>query len=148
IPLSAIQRIEIIKGPGAIRYGGSGTGGIINIVTRRADHAQGGVAMTVGSHATRGLRAWLGGGTKQHSNLLSVAFARADSADPKQPNYADIRRALYVGDAKVNQAWLRWGLGASRKDFGAWGFYSDTFPDERERTHSRLAWLTVQAPSG
>ncbi len=34
IPLSAIERIEILRGSGAVLYGGGATGGTINIITR------------------------------------------------------------------------------------------------------------------
>ena len=34
IPLSAIERIEIMRGSGAVLYGGGATGGTINIITK------------------------------------------------------------------------------------------------------------------
>jgi len=36
IALESIERIEILRGSGAVLYGGGATGGTINIVTRRA----------------------------------------------------------------------------------------------------------------
>ncbi|MBE9610983.1 TonB-dependent receptor [Chitinilyticum piscinae] len=36
LPLSAIERIEIVRGSGAVAYGGGTTGGVINIITRKA----------------------------------------------------------------------------------------------------------------
>ena len=36
IPLSAIERIEIMRGSGAVLYGGGATGGTINIITKAA----------------------------------------------------------------------------------------------------------------
>ncbi|HEV8261497.1 MAG TPA: TonB-dependent receptor [Burkholderiales bacterium] len=36
IPLSSIERIEILRGSGAVLYGGGATGGTINIITRGA----------------------------------------------------------------------------------------------------------------
>lgn len=33
-----VERIEIIRGPGAVQYGSAGMGGVINIITRRGDH--------------------------------------------------------------------------------------------------------------
>ncbi|SAI48894.1 TonB-dependent outer membrane receptor [Bordetella ansorpii] len=35
IPLDQIERIEIVRGSGAVQYGGGATGGVINIITRR-----------------------------------------------------------------------------------------------------------------
>lgn len=40
-PLDWIQRIEIIRGPGSILYGGSAAYGVINIVTRNAEEIDG-----------------------------------------------------------------------------------------------------------
>lgn len=34
IPLQAIERIEVVRGSGAVAYGGGTTGGVINIITR------------------------------------------------------------------------------------------------------------------
>ena len=34
LPLSAIERIEIVRGSGAVQYGGGATGGVINIITK------------------------------------------------------------------------------------------------------------------
>ncbi|MGH6693190.1 MAG: TonB-dependent receptor plug domain-containing protein, partial [Gammaproteobacteria bacterium] len=50
IPLTAIERIEIVRGSGAVLYGGGATGGTINIITRtpaagqRSGSIYGGVA--------------------------------------------------------------------------------------------------------
>ncbi|WP_459616791.1 TonB-dependent receptor [Bordetella sp. 2513F-2] len=35
IPMEQIERIEIVRGSGAVQYGGGATGGVINIITRR-----------------------------------------------------------------------------------------------------------------
>lgn len=35
IPLDSIERIEIVRGSGAVQYGGGATGGTVNIITRR-----------------------------------------------------------------------------------------------------------------
>jgi iron complex outermembrane receptor protein len=40
IPLAAIERIEIIRGSGAVLYGGGAVGGVVNIITRSPASAQ------------------------------------------------------------------------------------------------------------
>ncbi|MCC7547157.1 MAG: TonB-dependent receptor [Burkholderiales bacterium] len=40
IPLAAIERIEIIRGSGAVLYGGGAVGGVVNIITRSPAGAQ------------------------------------------------------------------------------------------------------------
>lgn len=51
IPLDRIERVEILRGVGAVPYGGGATGGVINIVTRAArPGVHGDVTLEAGSH--------------------------------------------------------------------------------------------------
>lgn len=61
IPLASIERIEILRGSGAVLYGGGATGGTINIITKTAQPGamDGSVRATAGSYATFGLGASL-----------------------------------------------------------------------------------------
>lgn len=58
IPINAIERIEILRGAGAVLYGSGATGGTINIITRSPIGTQpsGSVSATAGSHRLRDLR--------------------------------------------------------------------------------------------
>ena len=47
IPLDQIERIEIVRGSGAVQYGGGSTGGVINIITRSGFNARDTVRATV-----------------------------------------------------------------------------------------------------
>ena len=57
VPLESIERIEVIKGPRSALYGSEAIGGVINIITRRADRDRWSVAATGGSFDTRELHA-------------------------------------------------------------------------------------------
>ncbi len=59
IPLNSIDRIEILRGAGAVLYGGGATGGTINIITKSpAINGQtGSVYSAIGSNNMRDLRA-------------------------------------------------------------------------------------------
>ena len=48
VPLEDIERIEIIRGPGATAWGANAVNGVINIITRSAKETQGGL-LTAGS---------------------------------------------------------------------------------------------------
>lgn len=50
VPLSQIERIEIIRGGGAVKYGDGAVGGVINIITRRGTPGP----ITVEAQVTRG----------------------------------------------------------------------------------------------
>jgi iron complex outermembrane receptor protein len=53
VPLDSIERIEIIRGPGAAIWGSNAVDGVINIITRSAEHTQGGwVSGSAGNAAT------------------------------------------------------------------------------------------------
>jgi iron complex outermembrane recepter protein len=53
IPLDTIERIEVIRGPGAAVWGSNAMNGVINIITRNATSTQGGyVVASVGSIST------------------------------------------------------------------------------------------------
>ena len=87
IPLSAIERIEIMRGSGAVLYGGGATGGTINIITkapqRNRKSAFAGVG--VGSYATGDYRAGL---NLAGDNLGMVVNASHLETD----NYRDANR--------------------------------------------------------
>jgi len=57
IPLSAIQQIEIIRGPASALYGADAFLGVINIVTRRPDQMEGGDA-TITANRQRQSLGW------------------------------------------------------------------------------------------
>ncbi|WP_166726936.1 TonB-dependent receptor [Crenobacter cavernae] len=52
VPLAEIERIEVVRGSGAVAYGGGATGGVINIITRSGFKAKDTVraTATVGSY--------------------------------------------------------------------------------------------------
>ena len=58
IPINAIERIEILRGAGAVLYGGGATGGTINIITRSPIGTQpsGSLSGSAGSHRMQDLR--------------------------------------------------------------------------------------------
>jgi iron complex outermembrane receptor protein len=53
VPLSAIERIEIVRGGGSVLYGEGATAGVINIITRRAEASGVTLRGTAGSYDTR-----------------------------------------------------------------------------------------------
>lgn len=67
VPLSAVQQIEIIRGPASALYGADAFLGVINVVTRRPDQVEGG-ELGAGVHRYRD-----GGG---HSEEVTLAATR------------------------------------------------------------------------
>lgn len=80
VDLSAIERIEILRGGGAVRYGDGAVGGVINIITRppAAGAVRGSVQTELGSYGSRAIRASVGGGSANWRVRASARRALSD----------------------------------------------------------------------
>lgn len=86
LPVSAIRRIEIIRGSGAVLYGGGATGGVINIITKTPAKTTGGsVTAAAGSYATRDLQA-------QANTASGPASLRLNAEDYQSDHYRENNR--------------------------------------------------------
>lgn len=74
IPLGNVERIEIMRGPGSVLYGGSAMGGVINVITKKGrGDASGNAAAEYGSFDHSQARFSLSGGLE--NDRLGYAFA-------------------------------------------------------------------------
>ncbi len=82
LPVSQIERIEIVRGPRAVLYGSDAIGGVIQIFTRRPRGAE--AAVGAGSYDTYQAEAGWGGGAVQASVYASAADSKGFSAQNKR----------------------------------------------------------------
>ncbi|HJX29831.1 MAG TPA: TonB-dependent receptor plug domain-containing protein, partial [Thermoanaerobaculia bacterium] len=61
--LEDVERIEVIRGPGATLWGANAVNGVINIITRTAEATQGGLAVAAAGNEERGMTGGRWGGT-------------------------------------------------------------------------------------
>jgi iron complex outermembrane receptor protein len=54
VPLESIERIEVVRGPGAAVWGSNAVNGVINIITKSADDTHGGAVTAVAGNAGPG----------------------------------------------------------------------------------------------
>jgi len=148
VPIEHVERIEVVKGPGAMAYGGNATGGVINIVSRRGGEGSLVAQGRVGSHDTRSVSFSAASRVALSDHRLSADHLRTDGHLSGRRADADLTRGLYTGGASIGPADLRWGVGAENRAFGAWKFYTADFPDQRERTQTRTAWLSSDTRAG
>ncbi|HUP93403.1 MAG TPA: TonB-dependent receptor [Burkholderiales bacterium] len=108
VPLSAIERIEIVRGGGSVLYGEGATAGVINIITRRP--AAGAMTLSLGASAgsydTREgtVHASLGRGTLGLSVFGSYFESNGyrSNSDSRQTNaLADLRWSSTLGDVSL-----------------------------------------------
>ncbi len=70
-----VERIEVLRGPQSVLWGSSAIGGVINIVTRRAERPlQASARLEAGSFATWQAAGSVGGRGERHDALLSGAW--------------------------------------------------------------------------
>ena len=86
LPLAAIERIEVLKGPAAALYGSDAVGGVVQIFTRRGlegfhPHA----GLTLGAHGHRAAQAGVAGGQGRWQYRIGVSTLREDGFSATNP---------------------------------------------------------------
>lgn len=131
MPVEAISRIEVIRGPGSAIYGADAFSGVINVITKTYDELEGTeVGVRLGSFSTED--AWLVASSKL--NNLNVAFflqyhntsghreiVEAD-AQTALDTLHDTNASLAPGPVSLSENKLDLGLNLS---MGNWRLYSN-----------------------
>ena len=140
IPLSAIERIEVLEG--ASLAGGNAFCGAINIVTRRPDQDTYHVGMQMGMN--RFAKAELTGGWRRNEwrVLASADYGHNNgyyAPDPTDRETVALTNSDFNGaNVYLNAAWrgLEMQLGAQYKDIGAGMFYGFGSQDQFDATRT------------
>jgi vitamin B12 transporter len=144
VNLEDIERIEVVKGPAARIYGQNAMAGVINIITRDADHP------AIGGHAKYGEYDYysLGAHGALKAGDMSTRISASTQASTghltNEPTDFDVNTLACKSTAKGKDKKVTVSLGYNEKDFGAYRFYSDTFPDQREKTETLLAHTSAR----
>ena len=81
LPLSSIERIEILKGPASALYGSDAVGGVVQVFTRRGREGFApNASVTLGSYGHRAATAGFSGGTGTGKSTLVNALAGGTAA--------------------------------------------------------------------
>jgi iron complex outermembrane receptor protein len=100
IPLDDIDRIEVIRGPGATMWGTNAVNGVINIITKSADQTQGALITAGGGTVERAFAtARYGGaaGRNGHYRMFSQYSDRGNNFDPRRAGGRDDEDVLRGG---------------------------------------------------
>jgi outer membrane receptor protein involved in Fe transport len=90
-PLDNVERIEVIKGPASVLYGGEAMGGVVNIITRRPeDKSESKILLSYGSFRTSQLNLQQGGKGRRLSYLVTYDRRQSDG---------HVKNSNYKGDA-------------------------------------------------
>ncbi|MBY0577424.1 MAG: TonB-dependent receptor [Burkholderiales bacterium] len=106
IPLASISRIEVVRGAGAVLYGGGATGGVINIITKTPRAGNGSVAFNGGSYGKKALSGHFDASGARAGMSLSVNSLdsdnyRVNNRERQKSFEGDIHYALGTGTAML-----------------------------------------------
>ena len=163
LPLAQIERVEILRGPGSSLYGADAVGGVVNIVTRRADaglrfDAAAAFGSDGGREASAGARgvfgAWDLSATVAHESSDGGASAMRPgdpfgNYNPDEDGFERDSVQLRVGFAPAPGHRIGLSLLRSELETQVDSFAAGTPPDFRDRFDvdaTALEWRGAVAP--
>ena len=135
IPLEDIERIEIIRGPGAVMWGVNAVNGLINIISRRTrGRAGGAVNVTAGTQGNGNVHARIGGASDADSSWRLSAQGRhlepsqlhGQSKDGKDRYSSGVVNFRFDRDLGAGSDFSVWASAARSRITELWNF-SPTF---------------------
>ncbi|UQB70211.1 TonB-dependent receptor plug domain-containing protein [Epilithonimonas zeae] len=141
--ISAVERIEIMKGSSAKLYGQNVFAGVINIVTKSSAEENVTIKAQGGDFKTYDLSASATFGSEKFTNLLTLSNGASDGY--RFNTDYQIRNFFYQNKLKLDEGSISLQAGFSEKKFGANGFYaSPSAINQYEETQASVVSLQYQ----
>jgi iron complex outermembrane receptor protein len=142
VDLSAIQRIEVLQGPGARIFGPNAFNGAINIITREPGEKSLAVTLAGGEYgfARASVNASFEAGKTAH--FLSVDGNRSDGYIPNT-DFENLN-LYYQSRLSLLKIPLSFQTGYTVRAFGANSFYTPRYPNQFEETKSGFFSLSSE----
>ncbi|MFD2202162.1 TonB-dependent receptor plug domain-containing protein [Shivajiella indica] len=141
VPFQAIQRIDILKGPGSRIYGQNAYAGAINIITELPETKSLNIQAFGGDFGMRGGHIISSLPIGKYKQTISLSHDASEghwyNSDFK------VNNLFYESGYEINEKnKLNLMLGLADRNFGANGFYTDRFPDQWESIQTYLGSLS------
>ncbi|PJA97249.1 MAG: hypothetical protein CO129_02130 [Ignavibacteriales bacterium CG_4_9_14_3_um_filter_34_10] len=137
ININDIERIEIVKGQASKSFGPNAFSGIINIITRKYSEDNVSVSLNGGNYN------YYQSGFSFVKNIGKlnnrISFSKAKSDGYRHNTEFENYNFNYQSNLNLQNYQSSFSFGYVDKDFGANSFYSIKYPDQAERTITKLA---------
>jgi vitamin B12 transporter len=143
VDLQDVDRIEVLMGSAARRYGNQAFSGAINIITNPSSQDMVKTSLTAGSFRTFTQKSSFSLGKKALKNFTSFSHAGSKGyrANTDYDSYQVFSHTTYTNQ-KIGNFDLQ--LGYQRKSFGAAGFYTLDYPNQFEHIRTQFSALHWQ----
>ena len=103
VPLENIERIEIVRGPGAVMWGPNAVNGVINIITKKARETQGGLLSVGAGNDVHGsiLARWGAALGQDFAYQVWTKLEDQNPADSSPGSYGQVPGLVYTSPAHV-----------------------------------------------
>ena len=147
VDLANVERIEVIKGASARRFGNNAYGGVINIITKTSEKENVQISAEGGDFTTYRLGLASTFGNEKLSHNIS---ANSGSSEGYRYNTDyKIRNIYYQNALKIKDGKIGFQAGFTEKKFGANGFYASPLAQEQyEETQASLVAVNHQQAFG
>lgn len=147
VDLDDVEKIEIIKGPAARRFGQNAYAGVINIITKATPGKRVKISADGGDYGTYGLGFNAQIGNEKFTNSLQANSASSEGY-MFNTDY-EIRNVFYQGKLNIKNGDVRVQAGFSEKKFGANGFYASSAATKQyEETQASIVSVAHQQTFG
>lgn len=147
VDLDDVERIEVIKGPAARRFGQNAYAGVINIITKTVPGKKVKISADGGDYSTYGLGFNAQIGNEKFTNSLQANSASSEGY-MFNTDY-EIRNVFYQGKLNIKNGDVRVQAGFSEKKFGANGFYASSAATKQyEETQASIVSVAHQQTFG
>ncbi len=140
IPITQIERIELLQGGASRVFGPSAFSGVVNIISKKIDKSTLGFIGIAGENALRNLGIY--GQTIYKEFYLAAYLDQQKSGDYIANTAFDKRIASLKAGKKYRNGHLEFSLGNLGNKFGASNFYHPKFYNQYEEVASILAITT------
>ena len=147
VDMASIERIEVIKGPAARKFGNNAYAGVINIVTKVDETKNIRISAEGGDYKSYKVGAASNFGTEKWQHFLQ---ANMDASDGYRYNTDyKIQNVFYQNLYKITNGNLQLQAGFQEKKFGANGFYASPLAkDQYEETQASVVSLAHRQKFG